>query len=119
MKKRTTARALSAEALARTSLFSFAVPFRDLLPIEICIFVKIRRVMKTYLRTSLFAAVFAVAMASSARGQEQPYVIEYYYKTKWGFAEEFLQLFKKNHLPVLKKQIESGRILNVKVEKPR
>lgn len=50
---------------------------------------------------------------------EEPYVIEYYYKTKWGFTDEFFQLFKKNHLPVLKKQIESGRILSVKIEKPR
>ncbi|MBS1790073.1 MAG: hypothetical protein JST85_20285 [Acidobacteria bacterium] len=49
----------------------------------------------------------------------QPYVVEYYYKTKWGYTDEFLTLFKKNHLPVLKKQIESGRILSVKIEKPR
>jgi hypothetical protein len=45
--------------------------------------------------------------------------VEYYYKAKWGHAEEFIQLFKKNHLPVLKRQIESGRILSVKIEKPR
>lgn len=32
---------------------------------------------------------------------------------------EFLRLFKKNHLPVLKKQVEAGRILNVKIKKPR
>ena len=44
------------------------------------------------------------------RGRIQPYVVEYYYKAKWGFADEFIQLFKKNHLPVLKKQVESGRI---------
>ena len=50
---------------------------------------------------------------------DEPYVVEYYYKAKWGYADEFLQLFKKNHLPVLKKQIESGRILSVKIEKPR
>ena len=34
--------------------------------------------------------------------KDQPYVIEYYYKAKWGHAEEFLALFKKNHYPVLK-----------------
>ena len=58
------------------------------------------------------------AIAQEAR-QDQPYVVEYYYKAKWGFADEFIQLFKKNHMPVLKKQVESGRILNVKIEKPR
>ena len=50
---------------------------------------------------------------------ETPYVVEYYYKAKWGFADEFAQLFLKNHLPVLKKQIESGRFLEVRAEKPR
>jgi hypothetical protein len=51
--------------------------------------------------------------------QDQAYVVEYYYKAKWGYADEFIQLFKKNHLPVLKKQIETGRIVSVKIEKPR
>jgi hypothetical protein len=50
---------------------------------------------------------------------EKPFVIEYYYKTKWGYADEFIRLFTKNHFPVLKKQIGMGRFLEVKVEKPR
>jgi|SRR5580658_3230648 hypothetical protein len=49
----------------------------------------------------------------------QPFVVEYYYKTKWGHADEFLILFKKNHYPVLKKQIELGRILKVTMTAPR
>jgi hypothetical protein len=59
------------------------------------------------------------AQISQAKPQDQSYVVEYYYKARWGYADEFLQLFKKNHLPVLKKQMETGRILNVKIEKPR
>ena len=50
---------------------------------------------------------------------EKPYVVEYYYKAKWGYAEEFARLFQKNHLPVLKRQVETGRILEVRAEKPR
>jgi hypothetical protein len=61
----------------------------------------------------------AFAQISQAKPQDQSYVVEYYYKARWGYADEFLQLFKKNHLPVLKKQMETGRILNVKIEKPR
>ncbi len=61
----------------------------------------------------------AIAQNSQVRPQDQSYVVEYYYKARWGYADEFIQLFKKNHLPVLKKQIETGRILNVKIEKPR
>lgn len=48
-----------------------------------------------------------------------PFVIEYYYKTKWGHADEFLALFKKNHYPVLKKEMELGRILKVSMTVPR
>ena len=52
-------------------------------------------------------------------GKEQPYAIEYYYKAKWGHAEEFLALFKKNHYPVLKKEMELGRMLRVSMVTPR
>jgi len=55
----------------------------------------------------------------AASGKEQPFVIEYYYKAKWGHAEEFLALFKKNHYPVLKKEIELGRMLKVSMTVPR
>lgn len=49
---------------------------------------------------------------------ETPFAVEYYYKTKWGFADEFWRLFLKNHWPVLRRQIENGRILEVRAEKP-
>lgn len=70
----------------------------------------------------VLGAMILVAVAfSNARSQqkEQPYVVEYYYKAKWGYADEFLRLFKKNHYPALKKQIETGRILEVRAERPR
>jgi hypothetical protein len=51
-------------------------------------------------------------------GADQPYVMEYYYKTQWGHQQEFLQLFLKNHYPLLKKLIEGGRIIAVKIETP-
>src|SRR6266581_6661532 len=57
--------------------------------------------------------------AVAAEAKEQPYAIEYYYKMKWGHAEEFIALFKKNHYPVLKKEIEMGRILKVFAQVPR
>lgn len=51
--------------------------------------------------------------------KEKPFVVEYYYKAKWGHADEFIALFKKNHYPVLKKEIELGRILKVFAVAPR
>jgi hypothetical protein len=56
---------------------------------------------------------------ASADAKEQPYVVEYYYKAKWGHADEFLALFKKNHYPVLKKEMELGRMLKVSMIAPR
>jgi hypothetical protein len=61
--------------------------------------------------------------ASKARQKagtsEKPFAVEYYYKARWGHADEFLRLFRKNHLPVLKKQVERGRIRSISVTKPR
>src|SRR5215469_5825569 len=51
-------------------------------------------------------------------GADQPYTMEYYYKVQWGRQQEFLQLFLKNHYPLLKKNVESGRMLSVKIETP-
>ena len=51
-------------------------------------------------------------------GANQPYTMEYYYKVQWGRQGEFLDLFLKNHYPLLKKQVETGRLLAVKIETP-
>jgi hypothetical protein len=53
------------------------------------------------------------------RKQDQPFMVEYYFTAKWGYADEFIRLFKKNHYPVLKKQIEGGRIVQITAVKPR
>ena len=44
---------------------------------------------------------------------DRPFVVEYYYKAKWGHADEFIALFRKNHYPVLKKEVELGRMVRV------
>ena len=68
-------------------------------------------------RATLFLILVTVSSAVSA--QDQRYVVDYYYKARWGFADEFIQLFKKNHWPALKKQIETGRIVSVTAVRPR
>ena len=70
----------------------------------------------------LFAVLFSVgsSLAQAAPPpSSKPFVIEYYYKAKWGHADEFLRLFKKNHYPLLKKEAEMGRILKVWMDQPR
>jgi hypothetical protein len=66
----------------------------------------------------LFAGHVFAQGAPSRGGADQPYTIEYYYKTQWGRQQEFLQLFLKNHYPLLLKHQENGRILSVKIEQP-
>jgi hypothetical protein len=71
----------------------------------------------------LVLAGMTFGLRSSARAQgasaaEKPFVVEYYYKTKWGHADEFIALFRKNHYPVLKKQVEMGRMLKVTAVAP-
>lgn len=56
--------------------------------------------------------------APAQTAADQPYTMEYYYKTQWGHQQEFLQLFLKNHYPLLKKLVENGRVISVKVESP-
>ena len=68
-------------------------------------------------------AIFGVgfwgrAGAQSKAASEKPFVVEYYYKTKWGQADQFIALFKKNHYPVLKKEVELGRMLKVSAVAP-
>jgi hypothetical protein len=75
---------------------------------------------------ALVAVVFGVVLAGPVMAQgapaqggaNQPYTVEYYYKCQWGHQAEFLQLFLKNHYPLLKKIQSTGRMLSVKIETP-
>lgn len=72
-------------------------------------------------RASLFITVLFVLCPCSPRlfAADEPVTVAYYYKVKWGYQEEFLELFKKNHYPVLAEQIQSGRLLAVEAFTPR
>lgn len=54
-----------------------------------------------------------------AQTNKEYFTIENYYKVKWGYAEEFINLWKVNHYPLLKKAIEKGDIIIVEAEKPK
>ena len=78
----------------------------------------------------LFLSIFAVLLtlqfstalmaqgAPPQGGADQPYTVEYYYKVQWGHQQEFLDLFLKNHYPLLQKIVTTGRMLSVKIEAP-
>src|SRR5258708_38959359 len=81
---------------------------------------------------SLFAAmalVVALACVSQARGQQttaspgvsisdKPYMVEWVYKVKWGYADEFWQLFKKYQIATLNREKELGYVTSYTVYRP-
>ncbi len=64
----------------------------------------------------LLAAPLAAQQPTQA---DESYTVEYYYKARWGFAEEFIRLFRKNHYPILQKEMEKGRMVAVTGVTPR
>lgn len=69
----------------------------------------------------LFTCLLILATVEGAftQGNTETFIIENYYKVKWGFAEEFIALYKKNHYPLLRKAVEKGDLLSITIEKPR
>jgi len=67
----------------------------------------------------LIAAFLSIDTNAYAQVTNGPYTIAYYYKVRWGYFDEFLQLFKKNHYPVLKADVERGKLLSVKAYQPQ
>lgn len=42
----------------------------------------------------------------------------YFYTVKWGYQDEFLNLFQKNHYPILKAQLDAGVYTRVRTLVP-
>jgi hypothetical protein len=59
------------------------------------------------------------AATAPATAAGHPVRAAYYYRTRWGSHDEFVDLFIRNHWPILRAQRESGRILDVTMEVPR
>ncbi len=80
-----------------------------------------RKVLLAFLAVAFTASLAMPLKAQGAPPQGaagQPYTVEYYYKCQWGHQQEFLDLFLKNHFPLLKKIQTTGRILSLKIETP-
>lgn len=75
---------------------------------------------------TLLAMVVGLASQWPAHGQTQdtaslnmrPFTVEYYYKVRWGYAAEFIRLFRKNHVPLLLEQQRMGRIVEFRADQP-
>ncbi len=62
-------------------------------------------------------AVRAQAPAAQA-GSRTERTVWYFYRVKWGYQDEFVELFQKNHYPVLKEEIKAGRMTSVRTFVP-
>ena len=91
-------------------------------------YLKIRQYFKTGWRnTVLYCALllFIVAptgllSAQSNSPESSPVTVEMYFQVKWGHADEFLELYKKNHYPLINALIENGvTVYSVKIDEPR
>jgi hypothetical protein len=50
---------------------------------------------------------------------DQPVTVLYFYRTRWGHHDEFMELFERNHWPFLKAGLADGQYLEVKRYVPR
>lgn len=78
----------------------------------ICIFA-----IATALLVSPAARAGAQRPAASA-AESRPFAVEYYYKVRWGTFDEFMELYKRNHFPILQRQQQLGRIVSMSVAYP-
>jgi len=74
--------------------------------------------MRLILATLLLIPIASHAQAPARQDPANPKTVWYFYRVKWGFQDEFQTLFARNHLPVLRDQIKSSRIVSVKTFVP-
>jgi hypothetical protein len=58
------------------------------------------------------------AASPTAFSSEKPYLVEWVYKVKWGYADEFWQLFKKYQIATLNREKELGYVTSYTVYRP-
>ena len=78
-----------------------------------------RRFMDTAaLAALLLGAPAAAAQAPPKQSASEPKTTWYFYTVKWGYQDEFLDLFQRNHYPVLKAKQQAGQFLSVRTFVP-
>jgi len=73
------------------------------------------------MKSKILLLVIPIFLIVNAKAQDKSsyFTIENYYRVKWGYADEFINLWKVNHYPLLKKAIDKGDIISVEAEKPK
>ena len=76
--------------------------------------------MKFPICAVLLASVSAAPIEAqpTAGAPTGPVTAEYYYRIKWGSAEEFKRLYERNHAPIMREMQKQGFITKMEVEEP-
>jgi hypothetical protein len=72
----------------------------------------------TVLVTILLSTLGVRAQAPASQAAGEPKTTWYFYTVKWGYQDEFLDLFQRNHYPVLKAREKAGGYLSVRTFVP-
>jgi hypothetical protein len=79
------------------------------------------------MRTFVLIAIAAALLSGSPRADAQappkqpggePKTTWYFYTVKWGYQDEFLDLFQRNHYPLLKAKEKAGQFRSVRTYVP-
>ena len=70
------------------------------------------------LNTALLAILLLGGVTQTEIAAQEPlgdrsFAVEYYYKIRWGHVDEWMELYRKNHYPVLVREMELGRIADM------
>ena len=80
------------------------------------------RIIVAVLAVGAVALMCAARLAGQAPAAQSASTVQktvwYFYRVKWGFQDEFQTLFARNHLPVLREEMKTGRIVSVKTFVP-
>jgi hypothetical protein len=80
---------------------------------------RMRKALPLLLIAIVAAGTWVRGQAPAAQSAAKPErTAWYFYRVKWGFQDEFVALFAKNHLPVLREQMKTGRIVDVRTFVP-
>jgi hypothetical protein len=76
--------------------------------------------MRTAIRSFALLAVSMLpfGVASGQAANNQTYIVEWVYKVKWGYQDEFWQIFQKYQIATLNKEKELGGVLKYEVFRP-
>ena len=77
------------------------------------------RILSVAIVMLVLSGAGALAQAPAKQAAGEPRTTWYFYTVKWGFQEEFLNLFQRNHYPILKEMEKSGLYLSVKTFVPQ